>query len=54
LTTNSTITLKTLVYFKAGDLEGLPAAVKSDLEEAVRPVREVSKFEGIKMPLGSG
>jgi Nucleotidyl transferase AbiEii toxin, Type IV TA system len=54
LTTNWMIALKTLVYFKGGDLEGLPSGVKRDLEEAVRQVGEVPKFAGIKTPLGSG
>jgi len=54
LTTNWMITLKTLVFFKGGDLEGLPETVKRDLEEAVRLVRTVPKFAGVKTPLGSG
>jgi hypothetical protein len=53
LATNWTIALKTLVYFKGGDLDRLPEGVKRDLEEAVRNVREVPTFSGIKAPIGN-
>jgi hypothetical protein len=54
LATNPTITLKTLVYFKGGDLESLPASVKEALERAVQAVRDIPTFSGIKTPIGSG
>jgi hypothetical protein len=53
LATNAMITLKTLVYFKGGDLETLPEEVKRDLEEAVRSVRDVVPFTGRKTPIGT-
>jgi len=52
-TTNWMLTLQTLVYFKGGDLDTLPAAVKADLEEAVRKVREVPVFPGMKTAIGT-
>ena len=54
LATNWVIALKTLVYFKGGDLGTLPDGVKRDLEEAVRRVREVPVYSGLKTPIGSG
>ena len=53
LATNAMITLKTLVYFKGGDLDALPAEVKRDLENAVRQVRDVLPFGGVKTPIGT-
>ena len=54
LMTNWAITLKTLIYFKGGDLPTLPAEVQRDLEEAVRQVRDVPRYSGAKTPIGSG
>jgi Nucleotidyl transferase AbiEii toxin, Type IV TA system len=54
LTTNWVVTLKTLVYFQGGDLGSLSERVKSDLEAAVRNVREVPPFAGVTSPIGSG
>ncbi len=54
LATNWTIALKTLVYFKGGDLDRLPEYVKRDLEEAVRDVREVPGYSAIREPIGTG
>ena len=51
--TNWMLTLQTLVYFGGGDLDALPAAVKGDLEEAVRKVRDVPAFPGKKTPIGN-
>lgn len=51
-TTNWMTTLRTLVYFKGGDLAALPAEVRRDLEHAVRAVREVPTFAGTKTPIG--
>ena len=53
LATNAMITLKTLVYFKGGDLDALPAEVKRDLENAVRQVRDVAPHGGTKAPIGT-
>lgn len=54
LATNWAIVLKTLVYFKGGDLDRLPENVKRDLEQAVRDVREVPGVLAAKEPIGSG
>lgn len=54
LATNAMIVLKTLAYFKGGDLDTLPDDVKRDLETAVSRVREVPEFKGAKTPIGSG
>jgi len=54
LATNWTIVLKTLVYFKGGDLDRLPENVKRDLEEAVRNVREVPGPLTANKPIGNG
>ncbi|MDD2764261.1 MAG: nucleotidyl transferase AbiEii/AbiGii toxin family protein [Opitutaceae bacterium] len=54
LATNAMIVLKTLTYFKGGDLATLPDDVKRDLETAVSRVREVPPFTGTKSPIGSG
>jgi len=43
--------LKTLTYFKGGDLDALPAKVKSDLKGAVRAVRDVRNFAEKKREL---
>lgn len=51
--TNAVITLKTLVWFKGGDLEQLPDELKRSLEKAVRRVREVVPFRGSKQPIGT-
>jgi len=51
--TNWMLTLQTLVYFEGGDLDTLPAAVKGDLEEAVRKIRDVPAFPGKKTPIGN-
>jgi hypothetical protein len=53
LMTNWVITLKTLIYFRGGDLPKLPDQIKRDLEEAVRRVREVPLFVGAKAPIGT-
>jgi hypothetical protein len=53
LATNAIITLKTLVYFKGGDLDSLPADVKRDLEAAVRGVRDAVPFAGMKAAIGT-
>ena len=53
LATNAMITLKTLVYFSGGDLASLPSEVKSDLENAVRDVREAVPFAGTKALIGT-
>lgn len=53
LATNAMIVLKTLTYFKGGDLDTLPADVKHDLEIAVSRVREVPPFTGTKTPIAS-
>jgi hypothetical protein len=51
-TTNWLITLHTLVYFQGGDLAQLPEKTKSDLESAVRVVKEVRTFAEKKRPIG--
>lgn len=53
LATNAMITLKTLVYFSGGDLATLPREVKLDLEAAVREVRGIAPFAGMKTPIGT-
>ena len=53
LATNWVIALKTLIYFKGGDLDTIPSGVRRDLEEAVRRVREVPVYAGVKTPIGS-
>lgn len=52
LATNAMIVLKTLTFFKGGDLGTLPDDVKRDLEAAVSRVREVPPFTGTKTALG--
>ncbi|HUG11851.1 MAG TPA: nucleotidyl transferase AbiEii/AbiGii toxin family protein [Opitutaceae bacterium] len=52
LVTNSMIVLKTLTYFKGGDLHELPDEVKRDIEAAVRGVRDVPEFSGKKTSIG--
>jgi hypothetical protein len=51
LATDAMIGSKTLTYFKGGDLDALPAKVKSDLEAAVRAVRDVRNFAEKKREL---
>ncbi|HEY5551198.1 MAG TPA: nucleotidyl transferase AbiEii/AbiGii toxin family protein [Opitutaceae bacterium] len=53
LATNAMIVLKTLTYFKGGDLHELPDEVKRDLEAAVRSVRDLPEFSGVKTPIGT-
>jgi len=51
LATDAMIGSKTLTYFKGGDLDALPAKVKSELEGAVRAVRDVRNFAEKKREL---
>jgi len=53
LGTDAMIGSKTLTYFKGGDLDALPAKVKSDLEAAIRAVRDVPQFRGEKTRIGT-